>query len=409
MARDKGSGSVHQLKNGKWRGTIEAGYTRSGARRRVSVTARTKREALQRLKDKQRELLRYGAPDETTSQNLTVKKFADSWLELQQTRLSPSAYTASRIAIERWIIPTVGKRRITQVSAGDVRKVATEVLRAGNVESTALRYQQVFIKMLKDAATDGIPIPQAALLVETVKANVPDRTDIPLQDARRILEVAATRPDFSRWLAAFYAGLRPAEARGLTWDRVNLDEGLLEVSWQLKPLPYNVARDRTSGFRVPRGYESINVEDAYHLVRPKTKSGDRWIPMIPALVSALRLWKPLCPSRTLVWPNLTGKFAYGKPREDKADRDEWKRISGFAGAVKPDGTLYDLYAARHTCATMMREAGAPDEVLIAIMGHSTILSSRTYMHTSQVAASNWLNTAMEGLPAPEIESPMITI
>lgn len=381
MARDKGSGSVYYDADKKvWRGSIEAGYTPRGTRRRIKVSAKTKRDALTKLKAREREIAKQGAPALTRA--TTVKGFADQWLKLQETRLSPSAFDASRIAVRKWIVPTVGRRRIEQVSAGDVRRVADAVITAGNVESTALRYQQVFLKMLKDAARDGLPVPQAALLTETVAANAPDRGAIPLVDARRIVQIAATRPDFSRWLAAFYAGLRPAEARGLTWDRVDFEAGTLEVSWQLKPLPYRVAGDHSSGFRVPRGYESIQLDNAYHLVRPKTSAGERWIPMIPPLQRALESWRDVCPSRRLVWPNITGRQAYGRPREDKPDRDEWQRIAGFAGAIQPNGEPYALYSARHTCATMLREAGTPDEVIMAIMGHSTILSTRTYMHTS---------------------------
>lgn len=401
MARDKGSGSVFQLPNGKWRGSIEVGWSTKGKRRRVTVTRNTKREALEALKEKQRELAIHGAPVEGSQVATTVKAFSEEWLTLQETKQSPSAFNATKAAVTNWIVPTIGTRRISQLSASDVRKVAGAVLKAGRSESTALRYQITLVKMLKDAARDGYPVPQPALLTEKVSTNKSDRTDIPLPLARRIVIVSATRPDFSRWLAAFYAGLRPAEARGLTWDRIDFDNALMEISWQLKALPYKTPRDPLSGFRVPRGYESQHLVDAWHLVRPKTKAGDRWIPIIPPLLVALRQWQQVCPPSALVWPNLTGEKAYGRPREDKPDREEWQRIAGFAGAVKDDGKVYDLYSARHTCATMLREAGTPDEVIIAILGHSTILSSRTYMHTSAALAGDWLSRAMEVLPVPE--------
>ena len=39
--RDYGAGSIYQRKDGKWIGTIEAGYTATGARRRITVAGKT--------------------------------------------------------------------------------------------------------------------------------------------------------------------------------------------------------------------------------------------------------------------------------------------------------------------------------------------------------------------------------
>ncbi|MGV4329035.1 hypothetical protein [Trueperella pyogenes] len=70
--RDKGSGSVHQRKDGRWAGTIEAGWTSRGTRRRITVYAPTKREALQKMKAKQREISMQGIPDEQITKALKV-------------------------------------------------------------------------------------------------------------------------------------------------------------------------------------------------------------------------------------------------------------------------------------------------------------------------------------------------
>jgi ribosomal protein L34 len=78
--------------------------------------------------------------------------------------------------------------------------------------------------------------------------------------------------------------MRPAEVRGLTWDRVDLEAATLDISWQAQTLPYNIARDRSSGFRVPVGYTARHLVDSWHLTRPKTRSGKRVIPIVPWMV-----------------------------------------------------------------------------------------------------------------------------
>lgn len=399
MARDKGSGGIsYDAKRDRWRGTIETGWTATGSRRRIKVSARTKRECLQKLRDKQGDLAAHGVPSDTSRRVQTIKSFAEDWLDLQETQLSPSGFTATRIAVRKWIIPEIGTRKLSQVSAADIRRVGTAVVKDGLAPSTARRYQTTLKKMLKDAARDGLPVPQAALMVDLMPLNEPDREAIPLSDAKSILIAARDEPDYSRWLAAFMAGLRPAEARGLTWDRVDFDRFALEISWQLKALPYKVPRDRESGFRVPIGYEAIPIVDSFHLVRPKTRAGDRWIPMVPPLRDALLEWREKCPGDYgLVWPNLTGKKAatIGRPREDKPDRAMWKTLCARAKAFKNDGRTYDLYEARHTAATMLRDAGASDEVITLIMGHSTILSTKAYVHVSMERASKSLGVVSD--------------
>lgn len=396
MARDKGTGSVYYDESKKvWRGSFEAGWTANGTRRRVKVSAKTKRACLQKLRDRQAEVLKGGLPTEGVRRSETVKSYGEEWLEVQKTRVDPDTWSNHRTSIRKWIVPTIGHRRLEQMASKDVRAVANAIMREGLKESTAQRTQVVLKKMLKDAVRDGYTVPQSALETESIERNETDREPIPLIDAKAILYAAQSQPDFSRWLAAFYAALRPAEARGLTWDRVDFDRYALEVSWQLKQLRYNIPRDRNSGFRVPRGYEARQIVDAYHLVRPKTKSGDRWIPMVPPLRDALLAWRDECPGQyDLVWPNLTGKrkTTIGRPREDKPDREVWKFLCDEARAWKNVETQqpYDLYEARHTAASMLREAGASDEVITLIMGHSSILSTKAYIHISMEKAGQML-------------------
>lgn len=286
--RDKGSGSVYQRKSdGRWVATLEGGWTSRGTRRRITVTAKTKRDVLVKLQAKRKEIALHGIPDENSRSALTVKTYADEWLKLIAHEVSPSTYANARSSINKWVIPTIGHRRLSQLAARDIRAVSRAILDAGLKPSTAERATTVLGTMLNRAISEGMTIPQSAIAAKTIQRGENDRDEIPLGDIRAILTVVESDPMRSRILAAFLAGLRPAEARGLTWDRVDFAKRRLDVSWQLKALPYKVARDRDSGFRTPDGYEAIRVEGAWHLVRPKTKAGRRVIPMIPALSQAL--------------------------------------------------------------------------------------------------------------------------
>jgi hypothetical protein len=257
----------------RMRGSIDAGYTRSGGRRRPVVTGRTEAEVKRKLRDKVRAL---EAGSARSSAPATVKSWSDVWLPLVKARRRPSSYIASRTAVRNWIVPTIGHMRLADLTPVDIRAVDTAVT-AVNSTTTALRYRSTLMKMLKDAVREGHTVPDRVFHVDPPVVAVTDREAMPTEDAIKMLAAATTLPHGSTWAAAFLQGLRPAERRGLTWDAVG--EDTFTVSWQLQSLPYNVRRDRSSGFRIPDGFEHRQVSGALHLVRPKTKAGcacTRW-------------------------------------------------------------------------------------------------------------------------------------
>jgi integrase len=156
----------------------------------------------------------------------------------------------------------------------------------------------------------------------------------------------------------------------------------MTLAWQLKALPYVERRDPTSGFRVPRGFESRHLTGAYHLVRPKTRAGIRVVPLVPWLVDALKVWREQAPKspHNLVWAHNDGS-----PRSAESDRAQWYHIVDTAEVMVtlPDGTTRRplLYEARHTAATLLLAGGIDDTTIKAVLGHSSILSTQAYLHT----------------------------
>jgi integrase len=369
--RAPGTGSVVTRKDGRLVLCIEAGWNRQGVRRqirRVTPTGTMRREADKMLL----RLLREANP-ETAASPTTVKSYADTWLPRVAEHLRPSSLMVTRAAV-RWIVPAIGTRRLDKLTPGDIRAVSKAILAAGLSPATAGRYRGVLAKMLKDARLDGHNVPAVVSDVEGVPLGESTRGAIPTDHAILILAASSERPDRSRWAAALLQGMRPAEVLGLTWDRVDLEQGVLDVSWQLQALPYRIARDRRSGFKVPIGFVARQVEGRWHLVRPKTSAGERFLPMSPWLVETLREWQQIAPVSPygLVWSN------EGHPVDPKDDRAMWRDI-----CLAAEVPAYDLYSCRHTTATLLREWGALDEVMIAIAGHSSINSTRTYIEVRQ--------------------------
>lgn len=379
--RDYGSGSIYQRADGKWVGAVMAGWTERGTRRRVTVVAATEAEAKRRLRHKVQAMEDGAAVD--ASGRRTVKQWADEWLPIVERKLRPNSLNADGSAVRKWIVPTIGHRRFADLSPRDVRAVADAQRKAGRSSSTQRRTHSVLMQLLLAAQAEGYPVPARVLAVKAPSKAANDRTDVPVDDAVRMLEKAAEDPAGARWVAAFLQGLRQGEALGLTRDAVDLDRGILELSWQLQPLPYNITRDRGSGFRVPDGYEARQVRGRWHLVRPKSDAGWRVIPLLPWMTSALEKWFEVMPDNPhgIIWYHPAGD----PPKRDDA---AWYALQDAAGVrhstrLDKDGqpAHYTIHEARHSTATLLLEAGVDPAVITAILGHSSFVSTRAYLHT----------------------------
>lgn len=375
-----GTGSVYQRKHdGRWVGTIEAGFTKTGGRRRLTVTAKTEAEVRRKLRDRRKEIERQG--EAVTSGRATVKAWADEWLADRATKDRPKTHTTDRGAVLAWIVPTIGHKRLDKLTPGDVRAVMDRLRGAEKSTSTMKRYHGTLMRMLKAATQEGHNVPPRVLQVDPPAANTSDRQALPVLDANAVMH--ATGGDLaarSRWAMALLQGMRQGECLGLTWPALDLDRGRVEISWQLQSLPYVDRGDRSRGFRVPDGYEARPLAGAYHLVRPKSKAGWRTIPLIPPMVGLLREWQAVAPEspHSLVWPT-----AKGRPRNLKDDTAEWKALQAAAGVAHPSGRAYHVHEARNTTATILLELEVPESVRIAIMGHSNIAVTRGYETVAQ--------------------------
>lgn len=389
--RQYSTGSVYQrASDGKWVATIEAGWTERGTRRRLTITGKTEAQTKTKLKEKQRQIAREGMP--STSHRTTVKTWAEQWLEVRLRSVRPKPWATDASAVRKWIVPTIGHKRLDALTPADIRAVANAQRAAGKSTTTAKRTHTTLTGMLRAAIIEGFNVPERVLLVRGPEIAVNDRDAMSVIEALAILREASYLPHGSRWAMAFLHGMRQGECLGLTRDSVDLERGLIVVQWQLQPLPYIDHRNKALGFQVPDGFEVRHLTGAYHLTRPKSKKGYRTIPLVPAMHEALTDWLALAPDNPwgLVWPT-----AKGLPANAKDDLNEWYGLQGNAGVGHAAGRYYYVHEARHATATRLKEEGVDDHTITALLGHSSILTSRGYMHTSTAASLDALTRVAE--------------
>lgn len=393
--RQYGTGSITQRQDGRWVGRIDVGWTPNGTRKVRSVTRQKRSDVERELRRLIRE--RDSGLDVTTTR-YTIKTWGETWLERRENEVRPASWRADRASIQQWITPTIGRRPLAQLTADDVRAVHRAVTKK-RTHSTALRVHATLQAMLKAARLDGHQVPDPVFHVPAPRVPSTDRQDIPLADAIRILDAARTTPDRSRWAAALLQGMRQGECLGLQWDHVDLDAGTITVAWQLQPLSAVHGCDGTCGrkrgvdcpagrWQYPAGQDVEQVDRSLHLVRPKTRAGVRVVPMVPWMQTALTQWRGEAPASRFVWPRPDGG-----PRSAHADLSAWHALQETAGVAHPGGRKFHLHEARHSTATILLSLGVDPIVVVAIMGHSSILSTRAYQHVDLTLARK----ALEGV------------
>jgi len=394
--REYGQGSVHQAHvqgcprpargcSCKWRGVHDAGFTERGTRRRITVTGKTEAEARRRLNKRKGEIARAEtASTRVDARRKTLASWCDDWLALRAHDVRPSTWIAYRTMVNRYIKPTVGTVRLAELVPDHARRVDSAARKTG--VPTSLKARRVLGKMLRDAIREGYAVPTAILDAAAPpkgqRTHKPTRAALEVAQAIAVLSHAADVEGGVRWYVSLFQGMRQGEVLGLTWDAVDFDRGLIDVSWQLQPLPYRIKRDRTSGFRVPDNFEARHLAGRFHLVRPKTDRSERPIPMVPTVAEALRVWRDVAVPNPhgLVWAR-----GNGWPIDKADDADQWRAVQLAAGVKHPTGRAYVGHEMRNTTATLLGETGVDEAIIIAILGHSSIATSRGYMTAREPA------------------------
>jgi hypothetical protein len=111
--RQYGTGSIFwNAALGLWVGTIEAGTSARGTRRRLTVSSSLpgdegKAECRRKLDQKVRQIYREGAPANAVGA-ATVKAWADQWLAMRVRTQRPKSYATDRSAVTKWIVRRSG-------------------------------------------------------------------------------------------------------------------------------------------------------------------------------------------------------------------------------------------------------------------------------------------------------------
>ena len=379
---------------GLWVARVDLGIGGDGKRRSREVSSRDYASALTKLRE-----LRTAKDAGTVAPKKTqrLEDWLNLWLrETVAVEKDPKTLAGYRSACTTWLIPNLGRHRLDTLEAQHVRDLYKQMRRAGRAESSVLKVHNVLAKAMKDARAEVKGLTHNPLAaIQRPKARGRNE-HLTTAEAKRLLATVQTDPNGARRAASLYLGIRQGEVLGMQWDRIDLEGGTLDLSWQLQRLGYRHGCGGVCGksragscpqreLEVPPGFEHQRLDGGLCLTRPKADQQVRLLPLPPPLLGWLLGRQAFQAGQ----PNPHGLVFTredGRPIDPRPDLQEWHDALDAAGLPQ-----VMLHAARHTTATLLREARVPVDVIQSVLGHSSALTTQGYIHEDLTLARDALS------------------
>ena len=297
------------------------------------------------------------------SGSITVAQAADLWIESAKAKdLESKTVAAYESTARLHIVPLLGKEKISKLRKPGIEAFKDQLLTAGRTRSRVKRTIGFLSLMLAEMERRGLVAQNVASGVRVVIAKRDAaEVEIPEQSELKAMLDHADADFRPLVLTAMLTGLRASELRGLMWDCVDFEAGVLTVR--------------------RRADEQNNIGS------PKSKAGRRSIPMSPRLIRELKEWKLRCPITDLglVFPSPDGKvWTYA----NLMNRRFWP-LQVACGVVEGAKAKYSLHALRHGTASLWIRQGVDLKRLKTWLGHSSVqLTIDRYGHLMKDATGD---------------------
>lgn len=374
----------------RWAFMVNAGIDHTGKPQRREVTSKRKDTLVKKRRTILRDILNDQYIPGTTP---TLTAWWTHWCDtIASNRVRPRVLANYRSYGRKHITPAIGGKKLDALTVDHIRALHATMRENGASSRTVEAVHNTLHKALDDAVREGKITTNVCDRMDKPRAVSREREALSAAEVRALVNIIDAEPPMwrARWLMALQLGARQAECLGLEWSRIVLTPGeeAVDISWQLQRVPWRHGRKcgcdgARSAARCPKREpdvrEDFELRPCYlgmWLQRPKTAASIRLTPMTPALAKAMRTWRAESTGEGLVFSD-----EKGRPFTSCADTEAWRELCRRAGV-----SVVDLHSARHTMVTGLLEAGVDPEIIRQLVGHSTLVSTRHYLHVSQDAA-----------------------
>lgn len=352
---------------------LDLGYV-DGRRRRRTVAGKTRTAVAAQMDRLRRE---HALGVDLAAKPRTLVAWLDEWASTvkSQDGTRPSTLARYRSVIDHHLKPALGRHRLDRLTPRDVQAFLAD-LHSRVAPATVVKVHGVLRAALSDAERLDMVARNVAKAVRGPSLGRRERDSLSVDEARRLLRLAADDRFEGVYVIALTMGLRRGEILGLRWSDVEESTGVLWVRQAVQ-----------------------RVDGRLLLVEPKTHRSRRPLPIPSLALAAIDRQKsrqaaerlavgPAWQDNGLVFASVVGTLL--EPRTVNRHFDQLREVAGLKWV-----RLHDL---RHACATFLLAQGVEPRTVMEILGHSTIrLTMDTYSHVTPerlTAAADAMNKAL---------------
>ena len=319
--------------------------------------------------------------DSFKARKMTLNAFYEDYIE-QKQELKTSTRTNYKYMYKKYVWDSIGRRKLPEIKYSDIKKFYNHLIREvgfkpNSMETIHTILHPIFATAVRDGyirvnPTDGV-------MAEIKKSNdweKPKRHALSVSEQEAFVEFTKSHSVYSHWLPLFTVllgtGCRVGEIVGLTWDDCDFKNGIININHSLIYRP-----DEYTG------------KSGFYISTPKTKAGEREIPMFEAVRKALlneRMRQMREGFNQTVIDGYSGFIFSNRfngvlsPHNinraiERITRDYNVEESELAARQNREPLLlphFSVHNLRHTFCTRMCENESNIKVIQEIMGHSDI-------------------------------------
>ena len=313
----------------------------------------------------------------TDKPNATVNDLFDTWCELKMG-IKDNTFQNYKYMYNMFVRKSFGRLKLAMVKKSDVKRfynnLADEkILKISTIDTVHNILHQVFDLAVSDNYIRVNPTDNMLKeLKQSHNFQVEKRKALTVPEEHMFIEFLKTNPQYNHWYPIFAVmletGMRVGEVVGLRWCDIDFDENLISVNHTL--VYYNHGGDKGC-------YFSVNT--------PKTKAGERTIPMLDFVKEAFELERKYqerigisCKAEIDGYTDFVFINRFGAVQHQGTLNKAIKRITRDCNDAallrsSEEQTLlppFSCHSLRHTFTTRLCEKGVNVKVIQDVLGHS---------------------------------------
>ena len=350
---------------------------RTSDHKRHSIYAPT----LEELREKEQTVLKDKSDGiRTDAQKVTLNDVYDLWVQLKKG-LKDNTFQNYKYMYEQFVRDDLGQHKITTLKRSDIRRfynylIDERCLKVATVDNIHTVLHQVLDIAVEDCyLRNNISDNALKELKQARNLFTEKRKALTIQEQEIFLDFLKKSNMYQHWYPIFAlmvgTGLRVGEATGLRWNDIDFDNNTISVNHTL--IYYNHAKGGC--------YFGINT--------PKTRAGERTIPMIESVREAILQEKEYqreagikCTARVDGFTDFIFVNRFGNTQHQGTLNKALRRIIRDCNQEILDKTKdkdnvillpnFSCHTLRHTFTTRLCESGINIKVIQSVLGHSDV-------------------------------------